>query len=195
MTIWFTSDTHFGHKNICRGESQWNDKSRCRDFDTVHEMNKYMTEQINRFVEVNDTLYHLGDFAFGGAKQVHEYINHINCKNITLVLGNHDFRYKKLYKDRLIDVRDVKQGWFTFIPSIALDKLDKVTVLNMQHYPFKDQAVGGFFISKPVGILLHGHTHAYNGVTHDGQIDISVEGNDYKPYSLEQIIDLAGTIK
>lgn len=47
--IWFTSDTHFGHKNICRGETRWAtiDKDtgmkipsqNTRDFETLEEMN------------------------------------------------------------------------------------------------------------------------------------------------------------
>lgn len=179
--IWFTSDTHFGHKNICRGESQWNDKSRCRDFATVHEMNKYMTEQINRCVDVNDTLYHLGDFAFGGAKQVHEYINHINCKNIILILGNHDMRFKKLYTSRFKNVHNLKQS------SVMIVAPDNVPVI-MYHYPHKER-------HNTHAIYIHGHTHCYNGRIHDGQIDISVEGNDYKPYSLNEIIELAKETK
>lgn len=33
--VFITSDTHYGHANICRGVSTWDDKTKCRDFDTV----------------------------------------------------------------------------------------------------------------------------------------------------------------
>ena len=173
--IYFTSDTHFGHRNICRGESQWNDKTRCRDFDTVHEMNKYMTEQFNKRVKPEDTVYHLGDFAFGGSKQVHEYINHLNCKNIILILGNHDMRFKKLYKERFKEIHKGPLTWFT----------ELYGAFQMTHYPYD----GMKFASTN---YLHGHTHAYNGVLHDGQMDVSVEGNDYKPYHIDDILKLFG---
>ena len=35
--LWFTSDTHYSHKNICRGVSNWD--SGYRDFDSLDEMN------------------------------------------------------------------------------------------------------------------------------------------------------------
>ena len=36
---WFTGDSHFGHKNMVKGVSAWPDKSACRDFQSIEEMN------------------------------------------------------------------------------------------------------------------------------------------------------------
>ena len=84
--IWFTSDTHFGHKNIVGPKiSNW--KSGYRNFDSLSQMDDELLFQINKNVQQNDILYHLGDFAF---KNVGEYRNRIVCKNIHLILGNHD---------------------------------------------------------------------------------------------------------
>jgi len=59
--IWFTSDTHFNHRNII-GYAQ-------RPFESVEEMNEVMIERWNASVRGEDTIYHLGDFSFGGGRQ------------------------------------------------------------------------------------------------------------------------------
>ena len=42
-----------------------------------------------------DTLYHLGDWSFGGIENIWNFRKRINCKNIYLVPGNHDHHIKK----------------------------------------------------------------------------------------------------
>lgn len=177
--LFFTSDTHFGHKNICRGTSQWEDKSRCRNFDTVEEMNGFIINGINSTVGVDDVLYHLGDFSFGNKEFAKDARDMINCKNIILVKGNHD---KKISNSERI-FQEVTQRKFFY---------HNDTVIYMQHHPFADiNPYNGYKNGYPgFHIYLHGHTHGYNGVVHNGQIDVSVEGNNYKPYSLDEIIEL-----
>lgn len=88
--IWFTSDTHYNHKNIVKGISRWPDKSSCRDFETKEQMNDLLVENINRVVKPDDTLFHLGDFSFHGKDKIYEFRGRINCKNVHLIYGNHD---------------------------------------------------------------------------------------------------------
>lgn len=55
--VFFTSDTHFGHKAII---------GFCdRPFSSVEEMTEVLVENWNSVVGPTDTIYHLGDFAFG----------------------------------------------------------------------------------------------------------------------------------
>lgn len=62
-----TSDTHLGHKNII---------TYChRPFKDTYLMNKAITENWNSVVKPEDTVYHLGDFAFGGIKNYIPYLN------------------------------------------------------------------------------------------------------------------------
>lgn len=87
--IWFTADTHFGHANIIKYSN--------RPFKTVDEMNNVLIENINQVVKDNDILYHLGDWSFDTGE---EYRHKVKCKNIILILGNHDKRLKKsLFKE------------------------------------------------------------------------------------------------
>ncbi len=41
-------------------------------------------------VKPNDIIYHLGDWSFGGHENIKIFRNRIKCKNIHLILGNHD---------------------------------------------------------------------------------------------------------
>lgn len=88
--LFFTADTHYHHKNICRGESRWLNKSGCRDFDTLEEMDQKIIDGINSVVGPNDILFHLGDFSFGEPKDYKRFRSQLICQNIHLVLGNHD---------------------------------------------------------------------------------------------------------
>jgi calcineurin-like phosphoesterase family protein len=81
MAIYFTADTHLGHANIikhCR-----------RPFDSVEAMDAAIIDRINARVRPEDCLYHLGDFSFRGGDPA-AYRARIRCKNMVLVLGNHD---------------------------------------------------------------------------------------------------------
>lgn len=90
MNIYFTSDTHYHHKNIVRGTSDWEEKSRCRDFNTLEEHDKVIVDNINAVVKEDDILIHLGDWSFGGIENIWNFRKQLNCKNINLILGNHD---------------------------------------------------------------------------------------------------------
>ena len=65
--VFVTSDTHYGHKNICRGVTAWRlpDGSipidQTRDFETMDEMNDAIINNINSVVGQDDVLIHLGD--------------------------------------------------------------------------------------------------------------------------------------
>ena len=68
--IWFTSDTHYAHKNICRGVSEWTAADKTRDFETLNEMNLQIVKSINDHIGQDDVLYHLGDWSFGGIENI-----------------------------------------------------------------------------------------------------------------------------
>lgn len=93
--IWFTSDTHYQHKNICRDVSNWPESKWTRDYDILEEMNNIIVNSINLNVMEDDILFHLGDWSFGGFEMIEEFRNRIVCKNIHLILGNHDHHIER----------------------------------------------------------------------------------------------------
>jgi len=81
INTWFTSDHHFGHKNILEYEKE------ARPFATIEEMHETLIERWNSVVNPNDIVYHLGDFCFGKKNLI--IAKRLNGKK-KLVMGNHD---------------------------------------------------------------------------------------------------------
>lgn len=81
METWFISDLHLGHKNILEFEKEH------RPFATLEEMHNAFVERWNAVVNDNDTVYVIGDVAFG--KGYLPILERFRGKK-RLVLGNHD---------------------------------------------------------------------------------------------------------
>jgi calcineurin-like phosphoesterase family protein len=81
MDIFFTADHHFNHKRIIEYCS--------RPFKDVSEMNEVLIQKWNSKVKPGDTVYHLGDFAFGSVEDQLKILKRLNG-DINFVLGSHD---------------------------------------------------------------------------------------------------------
>ena len=90
--VFFTSDTHFGHKNIIKYCN--------RPFSDIDEMNKVLINNWNKVVSEGDIVFHLGDFAFGGFPLWESIRSRLNG-SIYLIRGNHDFKQNLQNKERL----------------------------------------------------------------------------------------------
>jgi len=160
MTDIFITDTHFAHKNIVKGVSEWAVTERCRPFDTVDEHDEFLLDAINSAADVNDRIFHGGDFAFGHHTNVPKYRERIRCRNIFLCKGNHDH---KLWQHH--------RGLFTWTGAMLDDLyIDKQHIV-MCHYPLQvwENNNRGTW-------MIHGHSH--NGLDHtnDGKIlDVCIE--------------------
>jgi len=172
--IWFSSDFHFGHENIA-GPTVSNWESGYRDFESLHEMNKCLTQTINKYVKEDDILYFLGDFCFGGHKNTPAYRHSLICKNIHLCRGNHDKKID-LYKDLFTSINDVM--WYKEV---------KNKPIFMSHYSHRvwEGSHKGF-------VHLYGHSH--NSIPDLGKsMDVGVDSaywltGEYRPFSLDEII-------
>lgn len=65
MSYYFVADLHYGHANICKAISKWSNKSTCRDFESIDDMNQAIVNSINSRVGKDDVLFFLGDWSFG----------------------------------------------------------------------------------------------------------------------------------
>lgn len=184
MTIFFSSDFHFCHTNICAGTSKWDDTSACRQFKTIDEMNQKIIDNINLRVDPDDVLYCLGDFAFGGVKNYFTMREQINCNRIHLILGNHDGKHGQDL-DPVYNGQHVSSlfGYYDVYREISLGKQKFV----LFHYPISS------WNSMSRSIHLHGHTHRspQEKFKNGGKsMDVGVDGNNYMPYSLEEIMEI-----
>jgi len=175
MATFITSDTHFGHKNLCKGTTEWTGykETEVRNFANPDEMNEVIINNINSMVGVNDTLYHLGDFGMVNLESLRKIRERINCKDIRYLIGNHDkinYLHKVFGKDNVKSYDEIKVNGIRVI---------------LFHYPIDDwnKVNSG-------SIMLHGHQHNLPDAKHTAsrRMDIGVDGNNYFPYNLEDLI-------
>jgi calcineurin-like phosphoesterase family protein len=186
--VFITSDTHYGHKNICRGVTNWRTQDgeipvgSTRDFDTIEQMNERLVNAINNVVGQDDTLIMLGDVSFGGFENIGIFLDRLICKNIHLILGNHDTHIEN-------NRENIQSRFLSVQHYLEVNINDKNFVLC--HYPL--QSWNG--LNKGV-IHLHGHVHlpANRKFGNGKRMDVGVDGNDMVPYSIDAIIRVMNKI-
>lgn len=99
--VYFTSDTHFNHKNIIELSQRWR-----QGWGTVEEMNEGMIERWNKVVKPDDLVYHLGDVVMGQRHKAGEVLSRLNGK-IFLVQGNHDTELPRERFEKRVDFAEV----------------------------------------------------------------------------------------
>ena len=104
MNYFFTSDTHFDHKNITGPKvSEW--LSGYRNFDDTNEMNEILIKNWNDKVKPGDIVCHQGDVSFGSAERCRVFLQRLNGTKF-LCIGNHE-KPALANRDMFADVRDV----------------------------------------------------------------------------------------
>jgi calcineurin-like phosphoesterase family protein len=141
-------------------------------------MNNALVDNINSNVGQDDTLIMLGDIAFGGFEFIKSFLDRLICKNIHLVLGNHDHHIRNNregIKYMFLSVSDYLQ--------VNIGGVDFV----MTHYPF--ESWNG--LNRGV-IHLHGHVHlpANRKWGKGKRLDVGVDGNNLQPYNLTEIVHM-----
>lgn len=160
MTIWFTSDHHFGHKRIIELAN--------RPFSSVEEMDEEMVRRWNAVVAPGDMVYHLGDFAFADHTP---YLARLKGQK-RLVLGNHD------HSNRV----NKAKGWATVDSLLHVTLPDKALVV-LCHY-----AMRVWNRSHHGAIHLYGHSHG--NLQGDSQsCDVGVDRWAFAPVSMDEIRD------
>jgi calcineurin-like phosphoesterase family protein len=165
--IFITSDTHFFHTNIIRYSN--------RPFADIEEMNEALIANWNSVVSKYDTVYHLGDFAYGRAatrRDMERVFNRLNG-NKHLIVGNHDSD----------ETFDLPWGDVVDYKELKLDfgDLHKQRVV-LSHYSFRtwNQAGRGAW-------MLYGHSHGGLPQPSGKTFDVGVDCQGYKPISVDQI--------
>jgi calcineurin-like phosphoesterase family protein len=184
--IWVTSDSHYNHKNICRGVTDWRTENgivpikQTRDFPNLEKMNNVIVNNINKVVGQDDVFIHLGDWSFGGFEKIQEFWDRLVCKNIYLVLGNHDHHIE--------NNRDGVQGLFKKVFHYETIKFSDNT-FKLMHYP-----ISSWDGLNKGHIHLHGHCHLPTELRFGKgkRMDVGMDGHpEFRPYNLRyEIIPL-----
>jgi calcineurin-like phosphoesterase family protein len=190
QNLYFTSDTHYSHKNICRGVTNWGDADDLtRDFKTLDHMNDTIVNNINNVVGENDILIHLGDWSFGGFEKIEEFRNRLVCKNIHLVLGNHDHHIQR-NKENIRDLFSSVHEYLRLeVKTFSSHNMFPSEIFNfiLCHYP-----IASWHNMNDGVIHLHGHVHLppQFKLSEGKAMDVGVDGNNLDPYSLREIISI-----
>ena len=170
--VWFTSDLHFWHKNICKYCN--------RPFETMEEMNQALINNWNSVVKEDDTVFVLGDMGFCGYDKLEPLMSQLNG-NKYLIQGNHDsdkivFR---LYEANIIE------GYY---------KMHEVTIIGDEECPDQQLTLCHFpmidWPNKERGAwMVHGHQHQLPETPSCSVMhwDVGVDKNNLKPVSFEQL--------
>lgn len=203
QNIFFCSDPHYGQVGIVRGVTKWEDISGCRDFDTLEEHNETLINNINNTVGENDILFCLGDWSFGTYKNkdnvnnIRRFREQLNCKNIHLVLGNHD--------SEIANNKDNTQELFSSCnPYLEITVIEQPTEQKIK--PIKQFIVLSHYAhivwnkSHNGSWMLYGHSHgnldgdialdAYS-IKNRKTMDVGFDTHpEFRPYSYEEVKEL-----
>jgi calcineurin-like phosphoesterase family protein len=175
MTIFLTSDQHYGHTNIIKYSK--------RPFANVEEMNEQLIIRFNARVGTNDVVYHVGDFSLQ-ERYVPEILPRQNGTH-HLIMGNHDKCHPHRNKHLIESIARYRDYGFASV-SLHIEMVEFV----ISHMPYKDPGDKRYpeYRLKRKGnkILLHGHVHE-RWKYRDGQLNIGVDQWNYAPVSLDEV--------
>lgn len=192
MTVFFTSDTHFGHQNIIKYCN--------RPFSNVGEMNEVIINNWNALVMPGDVVYHLGDVALGDINKSLECVRRLVGHKI-LILGNHDRPFMREGKpdqnkwfERYEEVFDEVFHWDGIFQNIG-----RLGPVVLSHFPYSgdSQERDRYRDCRPEdkgSTLIHGHTHSKERLTFSSkgtpQVHVGVDAWNFAPVPISVIASL-----
>ena len=165
MSVFFTSDLHFGHRNLIEGLRKM----------SVEESDNLIISNWNKIVHKKDIVYILGDITMENPKIIKQYLSQLKGE-IRIVGGNHDtIKCCKVFQELNIPVMgvlDYKGFICTHIP-IHPSQLERArgNIHGHIHLSGDIEGLGRYSPEKLEGKY-------YN---------VNIEFHDYKPVLLENI--------
>ena len=169
---------HYSKNN--EGKKLWLDRPTSKQCSDA--MSEDLIAKHNSLVKAGDTVYHLGDYAFGGKDKVAGYLRRMNG-NFKFIFGNHDEGLTELSKviSQYPDLRDRIE----FLGDYAVITVETQRIVLM-HY-----AMRTWDRSHADTWQLYGHSH---GQLKDDpgsmNIDVGVDCHNYYPITFEQVRDI-----
>lgn len=187
INTFFTSDHHFGHKNILEYEKEY------RPFSSLEEMHEVMIERWNNVVRNNDIVYHLGDFCFG--RNNIEIASRLNGKK-RIILGNHDIYpvsdYMR-YFDKVFGILYWKMCILTHIP-VHPNQLGSRTFLNVHGHLHSKKVLDSNYDDHCESCLSYYHNN--ENIPEDrNYMNVSCEQNNLTPIHADCILERLREVK
>ena len=197
MTIFFTSDTHFGHANILNlGDG--------RPFDDIYDHNEGLISRWNQVVQPDDSVWHLGDVALGKIADTLPLVARLNGNKV-LFPGNHDRISSAMSKSQNERFGPIYSQYFEDImPEIVQTRFslnsgwDASELITVSHYPpVGDSGLSDRYSAlrpahTPGAVYIAGHTHTRDRFTITDQgaiiINVGVDARDFAPVSLDVVM-------
>jgi calcineurin-like phosphoesterase family protein len=163
----FTSDYHFGHKNVLRHDS--------RPFPDIDTHDEALIENHNKVVKNGDQVYLIGDLAYRNTKTIEGYVKRLNG-TLHFIRGNHDDKGAWKYRNLFASANE----------ALYLRLNDER--MYMSHYSmrvWRNSHHGSWH--------LFGHSHGQMGTCpccHAGEgkvLDVWVGGHNYTPWHFDEI--------
>lgn len=158
------SDTHWGHKNICRFRPE---------FSSAEEHDYILTDNICSSLRKRDVLWLLGDCFF-----TKESINHLHkirghCSNVHWVLGNHDTDTNE--RQEIVRTILSRGGLIGKVGSMF-----KISKAWLTHHPLHPEELRG-------RVNIHGHVH--RATIHDSNyLNVCCENVNYRPVNIQELL-------
>lgn len=169
MSIFFTSDHHFGHAGVIKHTK--------RPFLSVEEMDEALIAAWNSRIKRGDSVYHLGDFSFHKRPETEAILRRLNGQKF-IVLGNHD---KILRKGEWPGFSWMKDYYELKVPASLLESR-KICIMHFPLATWNKAHYGS--------INLFGHSHG-TFPTKGRQMDVGVDTHpELAPYSLEEVMEI-----
>lgn len=155
--VYFTSDTHLGHKVITKYRPQ---------FETRKEHDEAIFDLVSKLTKRDDLMI-LGDFIFD-CPEFDDYLklfSKMSCK-IKLVMGNHDSL--KLYKQDIAKNIEIQLPLFSY------------KNMWVSHCPIHEGEL------RNRDLNIHGHLHGAE-INSDRYFNVNLDNNNFKLVSLDEI--------
>lgn len=180
MTVWYTSDLHFGHRFVAE----------LRGFNDVDDHDAALCDNWASRVAADDVVWVLGDLAMSRYVEALALIKALpGIKH--LVAGNHDpvhpmHRRAPKYQPACLDT-------FASVQAAARRRINGVDVL-LSHFPYTadrgETRYPQWRLPNLGAWLLHGHTHAGERITGPREIHVGVDAWGLAPASEHAITQL-----
>jgi calcineurin-like phosphoesterase family protein len=185
--LWFTSDTHYNHANICSATTKWTDPVTCREFKSLEHMNAHIVGNTNEKVGQDDILFHLGDWSFGGFEQIELFRNQIVCRNIHIITGNHDHHIEN-------DREGIQSIFSSVNKYLNLNVKWNVgtPLMDEQRFALMHFPIASWDNMARGAIHLHGHVHFEPRLRIGAgkMMDVGVDGNGLYPIEMSEVLRL-----